>query len=174
MQSVKVWDPVVRIFHWSLVLGFAANATLVSDHSPLHLWIGYGVTSLVLFRILWGFIGTHYARFSSFPPSLSAATGQLTDMVRGNTDSHRGHTPLGALMIYNLLGSLLMIGLTGFLLTTALLANAGWVAELHEICVVWAELSVVLHIAAVLFESHRTKVNLPRAMITGRKDILVK
>jgi len=90
MQSVKVWDPVVRIFHWSLVLGFAANATLVSDHSPLHLWIGYGITGLVLFRILWGLIGTHYARFSSFPPSLSAATGQLTDMARGNKRSHRG------------------------------------------------------------------------------------
>ncbi|OUS35267.1 cytochrome B [Rhodobacterales bacterium 56_14_T64] len=174
MQSVKVWDPVVRIFHWSLVLGFAANATLVSDHSPLHLWIGYGITGLVLFRILWGFIGTYYARFSSFPPSLSAAAGQLSDMVSGNKRSHRGHTPLGAWMIYNLLGSLLMIGLTGYMLTTTVLANANWVEDLHEICVGWAELSVVLHILAVILESRRTKVNLPRAMITGRKEIAVE
>ena len=92
-------------------------------------------------------------------------------MVSGNRRIHRGHTPLGAWMIYNLLGSLLMIGLTGYLLTTALLGSAGWVEDLHEICVGWAELSVVLHILAVNFESHRTKVNLPRAMVTGRKEI---
>jgi len=76
-------------------------------------------------------------------------------------------------MIYNFLGSLLMIGLTGYLLTTTLLGDAGWVKGLHEICVGWAELSVVLHILAVIFESRRTKVNLPRAMITGRKEIAV-
>lgn len=168
---MKVWDPAVRILHWSLVLGFAANATLVSDDSPLHLWIGYGATCLVLFRILWGFIGTRYARFSSFRPSLTAATGQLSGMVSGNRRIHRGHTPLGAWMIYNLLGSLLMIGLTGYLLTTALLGSVGWVEDLHEICVGWAELSAVLHILAVIFESRRTKVNLPRAMVTGRKEI---
>jgi len=171
MQRIKVWDPLVRVFHWLLVLGFAANATVVEDDSKLHTWIGYGVVALVLIRILWGLVGTRYARFSSFPASLSQAKGQVSDIVTGNKRIHRGHTPLGALMIYNLLASMLMIGLSGLMLTTLTFGNADWVEGLHEVFVTWAEVSVVLHILAVIFESRRTKVNLPRAMVTGYKDI---
>ena len=83
MQRIKVWDPLVRVFHWLLVLGFAANATVVEDDSKLHTWIGYGVVALVLIRILWGLVGTRYARFSSFPASLSQAKGQVSDIVTG-------------------------------------------------------------------------------------------
>ena len=74
-------------------------------------------------------------------------------------------------MIYNLLASMLMIGLSGLMLTTLTFGNADWVEGLHEVFVTWAEVSVVLHILAVIFESRRTKVNLPRAMVTGYKDI---
>ena len=73
-QKIKVWDPLVRLFHWSLVVGFAANALFLDDESKLHNWIGYGIVGLVLVRIVWGLVGTRYARFSSFPPSLSGAT----------------------------------------------------------------------------------------------------
>ncbi len=68
----------------------------------LHLWVGNGIVGLVLVRILWGFVGTHYARFSGFPPNLTEATGQLAEIATGRKRIHRGHTPLGALMIYNL------------------------------------------------------------------------
>jgi cytochrome b len=174
MQKIKVWDPLVRIFHWSLVLGFTANALFVDEESNLHLWIGYTILGLVLLRILWGFIGTTYARFASFPPSLSGATGQLTEIATGRKHVHRGHTPLGALMIYNLLFSILAISLTGFMLTTNMFWGVDWVGELHEVFVSWTEISVVLHIAAVIYESRRTRVNLPRAMVTGYKEIPAK
>jgi len=171
MQKIKVWDPLVRIFHWSLLLAFVANAMLVSEESQLHLWVGYGIVGLVLVRIVWGFVGTQYARFSNFPPNLADATGQLTEIATGRNSLHRGHTPLGALMIYNLLAALLMIGVTGYMMTTNMFWGIDWVQELHELFVSWAEFSVVLHIAAVIFESRRTKVNLTRAMVTGYKEI---
>ncbi len=174
MRKVKIWDPLVRLFHWSLVAAFAANALFVDEESALHLWLGYTIVGLVLIRILWGFVGSRYARFSSFPPSLSGATGQLTEIATGRRRIHPGHTPLGALMIYNLLASLLAIGLSGYMMTTNMFWGIEWVEDLHEAFAIWVEISVVLHIAAVIFESRRTKVNLPRAMVTGYKNLPVE
>lgn len=169
MKKIKVWDPAVRLFHWTLVAAFAANALILDDDTKLHQYVGYVVVGLIAFRVLWGIVGSKYARFSSFPPSVSEATGQLADMATGRKHIHVGHTPLGALMIYNLLLTLGVIGLSGYLMTTDMFWGVEWPEELHEVAVGWAEFSVVLHIAAVIFESHRTKVNLPRAMFTGVK-----
>ena len=171
MQQIKVWDPLVRLFHWSLVAAFAANALLVDHDSQLHLWIGYTVVGLVAIRIVWGIVGSPYARFASFPPSVKGALGQVGEVVSGLRRIHVGHTPLGALMIYNLLATLLLIGLSGYLMTTDMFWGTEWTEELHEAAVTWAEISVLLHIAAVVFESVRTRVNLPRAMVTGVKQI---
>lgn len=171
MKRLKVWDPFVRVFHWSLVIGFTANALVLDDDGKLHQWVGYAVVVLVLLRILWGLIGTRYARFSSFPPSLSGSLEQIKEMLGGIRHVHVGHTPLGALMIYNLLLSMLVIGVSGWLMTTDMFWGVEWPEELHEAAVAWAEISVVLHVAAVFFESWRTSVNLPRAMVTGCKDV---
>lgn len=171
MERLKVWDPFVRVFHWSLVTAFGANALVLDDDTKLHQWVGYAVVALVVMRILWGLIGTRYARFSSFPPSLKGSLGQLREMVGGIRNIHVGHTPLGALMIYNLLLAMLVIGASGWLMTTDAFWGVEWPEHLHEAAVAWAEISVVLHIAAVIFESWRTSVNLPRAMVTGCKDL---
>lgn len=171
MQRIKVWDPLVRLFHWSLVLAFAANALVIDDDSKLHQWVGYGIIGLVLLRILWGFAGSHYARFASFPPSLEGAREQLIDIATHRSRVHVGHTPLGAWMIYNLLLALLVLCLSGYLMTTDMFWGVEWPEEVHEAAVSWTEVSVVLHILAVIHESRRTGVNLPRAMIRGYKDI---
>ncbi|MHA6264691.1 cytochrome b/b6 domain-containing protein [Arenibacterium sp. CAU 1754] len=171
MQRIQVWDPAVRLFHWSLVVAFAANALVIDDDSKLHEWVGYFVVALVLFRILWGFMGTQYARFSSFPPSATGAMGQVSEIAAGRKHIHIGHTPLGALMIYNLLLSLLVVGLSGHLMTTDMFWGVEWPEEVHEVSVTWTEISVVLHILAVIFESKRTGVNLPSAMVKGYKDL---
>lgn len=171
MTRIKVWDPMVRIFHWSLVVAFGTNALVIDDDSKLHEWVGYGVVGLVLLRILWGFVGRGYARFASFPPSFSGARQQLTDIATHRDTAHVGHTPLGALMIYNLLAALLVVGLSGYLMTTDLFWGTEWPEELHELAVTWTEISVVLHILAVIFESRRSGVNLPRAMVLGYKDL---
>lgn len=171
MTRFKVWDPFVRIFHWSLVTLFAANALVVDDDGMLHQWIGYAILALVGLRILWGLAGTGYARFSTFRPSVSAALGQVSDIALGRTPLHKGHTPLGAWMIYNLILALVVICASGYLMTTDMFWGVEWPETLHEASVTWAEVSVLLHVAAVLFESWRTRINLPSAMITGYKTL---
>lgn len=171
MQDIKVWDPLVRIFHWSLVLAFGANALIVDEDSKLHETLGWAVVSLVLFRLVWGMVGPRYARFKSFPPSVSGVVEQATDIATGRRRLHIGHTPMGALMIYNLLLSLLFVGCSGWLMTTDMFWGVEWPEVLHELSVAWTEVSVVAHVIAVVYESHRTRVNLPRAMVTGVKRV---
>lgn len=171
MQKINVWDPFVRMFHWSVAGLFAANALFVDNDSDLHIEIGYVIAALVVARILWGVAGRGFARFASFPPSVTGAMEQVSEIATGRRRVHLGHTPLGALMIYNLLLAILMISVSGWLMTTDAFWGLEWPEEMHEIAVTWAEVSVILHIAAVLFESRRTRVNLPRAMVTGYKEI---
>jgi cytochrome b len=171
MSSHKVWDPLLRTFHWSLVAGFTANALLIDGEANLHEVVGYAVLGLIGFRVLWGIIGPRYALFSSFPPDPSAAIGQAGEMLRGEKRVHLGHSPLGALMIYNLLLSIMAIAVTGWMMTTSTYWGVGWVEDTHEALVSWAELSVVVHVAAVMLESLRLHVNLPKAMITGYKTV---
>lgn len=170
-QPVKVWDLGVRLFHWALVACIAANVFVTNPEKSLHHRIGYAVLGLVAFRLVWGLVGPRYARFSSFRPSASAALEQLSDMVRGRRRVHVGHSPLGTLMIWNLLVTLIAIGLSGWMQTTDAFWGVKWVKELHEICVTWVEVSVAAHVAAVIFESRRLGLNLAAAMVTGYKDL---
>lgn len=170
MSRLKVWDPFVRVFHWSLVFLFMLNALIVDDDGKLHEWIGYAVLVQVSLRVLWGFVGSRYARFSSFPPSLRGARTQITDIATGRRHAEPGHSPLGAWMIYNLLLALVVIGVSGHLMTTDRFWGVEWPEELHEFAVAWAEISILLHVAAVVAESRRLGINLPRAMVTGYKE----
>jgi cytochrome b len=79
----KVWDPLVRVFHWSLVAGFAANALFTDAEEGLHHWIGYAVLALVGIRVVWGLVGSPYARFSSFPPDPAGVVRQVAMSPRG-------------------------------------------------------------------------------------------
>jgi cytochrome b len=171
MARHYVWDPLVRLFHWSLVAAFAANALLTDPESRLHANIGYGVAALIGLRLVWGLVGSRHARFADFPPSAAGAMGQLADIATGRVRRHLGHSPLGALMIYNLLLALALIALTGWMMTTDAFWGVEWVEEAHEVLVTWAEISVVIHIAAVVLESLRTRVSLPKAMVTGYKEM---
>ena len=171
MTKHRTWDPLVRLFHWTLVLAFAANALFTDDESKLHENVGYLVVGLIAFRLVWGLVGTKHARFRDFFPTPAAITAQLSDIVTGRRAVHLGHTPLGALMIFNLLATLAGIGATGYMMTTNAFWGTEWVEEMHEALVVWAEVSIALHIAAVIWESRRTGVNLPLAMVTGVKSV---
>lgn len=168
-MRIYVWDPAVRVFHWALVIAFAANALFTNPEAQTHRWVGYVVATLIGLRLVWGGIGSRHARFADFRPSPSAAINQLADMVTGRKIPHAGHSPLGALMIYNMLMAMAAIATTGYMMTTVAYFGVDWVEEAHELLVTWAEISVCAHVVAVVTESRRLRVNLPAAMITGYK-----
>lgn len=169
MAELKVWDRFIRVFHWMTVGSFALNALVVDDDSMLHQQLGWLLVGLVVARLIWGVVGRGYARFSSFPLSLSGAVEQVRDMLIGRRVFHAGHTPLGAWMIWNLLLTLLVIGLSGYFMTSDRFWGQVWPEVMHRWAVTWAEFSVLVHVAAVCYESARMRVNLIRAMITGTK-----
>lgn len=170
-SRIKVWDPLVRVFHWSLVAGFVANAFFTRAGKDVHQWVGYAVAGLIVLRLVWGVVGTRHARFADFLPTPAALFGQMQDMATGRRRVHAGHSPLGALMIFNLLLSMAAIAVTGYMMTTVAFFGVEWVEEAHEALVTWAELSIVVHVLAVVVESRRLGVNLPKAMVTGYKTL---
>ena len=171
MSRIRVWDPVIRLFHWSLVGLFLANALLTRPGKDAHLWLGYAIGGVLALRLIWGVVGPRHARFADFPPAPAAALGQLADIATGRRIRHAGHSPLGALMVYNILLTMAAIVASGHAMTTVAFFGVEWVEDVHEALVTWAELSAVIHVAAVVFESRRLGVNLPKAMVTGYKDL---
>jgi cytochrome b len=107
-QQVKVWDPLVRIFHWALVLAFFTAYLTEDEWLTLHVWAGYTVLGLIGFRILWGFIGPRHARFSDFVYAPSETLSYIKDLLRFRNRRYLGHNPAGSVMIFVLLVVLLL------------------------------------------------------------------
>ena len=112
-KRVRVWDPLVRLFHWSLVTAFAIAMLTGEEESLLHVYAGYAILGLVGFRIVWGFIGPRYARFSNFIYSPGHTIRYLGGLLGGRPEYYTGHNPAGGWMIVCLLASLLISGYTG-------------------------------------------------------------
>jgi cytochrome b len=170
VAPVTVWDPLVRVFHWSLA-GSVAVAWLTGDHGPklVHHWAGYVAAALIAVRLVWGVIGTRHARFSAFVRHPRAVLGYLRDIARGVERRHVGHNPAGGAMIVALL---LVVGaqvLTGWLSTTDMFFGSEWLEELHEVMSKVILLLIGLHVLGVAVASWRHRENLPLAMLTGRK-----
>ena len=167
--SVKVWDPFVRIFHWSLVSLFIA-AFVTADHfETLHMAAGYALAGLVAARIVWGFIGPPHARFRSFMFAPGTILTFLRDTMRLRAPRHLGHNPAGGLMVLALIAMMLVIAATGHLQTLDAFAEAEWIEDLHE-GAVFATLGLIaLHLVGVFVASVEHRENLVAAMFTGRK-----
>ncbi len=112
-REVKVWDPLVRIFHWSLIIFFFIGYFTGEEESDLHIIAGYTVLGLITFRVLWGLIGPKYARFSNFIYSPSTVMQYAKDMLNGHAKPYVGHNPLGGMMIIALLVSLFAVSYSG-------------------------------------------------------------
>lgn len=181
-----VWDRGVRLFHWSLLTAVAV--ALVTGFLAARNWIdihviaGTTIAALILYRLVWGLTGSTYARLGSFVVGPVTALKHALDLVGGRGHRHVGHNPIGAMMIVALLVTLVGLTVTG-VMTLGGVVKEGPLApfvsfvigrsakEIHEFLAFGLLTLIGLHVAGVVIESLRTRENLVRGMVTGRKRI---
>lgn len=105
-QTIKVWDPIVRLGHWTLVMAFFTAYFTEDELMTQHVWAGYIVGAVVMFRLVWGLIGSKHARFSDFIYTPKAIIGYLTGLIKRKAQHYVGHNPAGGAMVIALLISL--------------------------------------------------------------------
>lgn len=182
MQRTLIWDLPTRLFHWTLASSFAL-AWLTSEGDrwrSIHVFLGYLMLGLVVFRLIWGFAGSHFSRFSSFWFGPKEAFGYLQQIASGHAQRHVGHNPTGSLAIYVLLSLSVLVGLSGVVTLGGDEQQgiaAGWLSfvqaqtlkELHELGAIAMLLVVAGHITGVVVESVLHQENLARSMVNGFK-----
>ena len=179
MRRIAVWDVPTRLFHWMLaaLIGFSWWSA-ENDHMDWHIWSGFGILTLLIFRFLWGFFGSSTARFSSFVRGPKAVSGYLRGQWRGI-----GHNPLGALSVLALLAAtLVQVGLglfssdedglfSGPLATWVDLDLSEEITDLHDKFFDILLILIGVHIAAILFYASFKRTNLVGPMLTGRAAV---
>ena len=182
MKRILVWDFPTRIFHWTLAVSFAL-AWLTSESDVWlshHVFFGYLMLGLLVFRMVWGFAGGTYARFKSFSFTPRAGLEYLREVFAARAARHIGHNPAGTQAIYLLLLLVLIVGVTGIFILGGEEQHglaAGWIGisagrffkKIHEASATFMLLVVAAHVAGVLLESLLHKENLARSMLTGFK-----
>lgn len=169
-RSILVWDLPVRLFHWLLALSFfGAYVTAESERWRLmHITLGYTMAGLVVFRLLWGVIGTRHARFTSFVRGPRAVVRYLGAIFRGRPEHHVGHNPAGALAAVAMMVMTVVVAASGW--ATYNDVGGKWFEELHEGAASVMLGIVGIHVVGVLLSSWLHRENLVGAMFTGRKQ----
>ncbi|MFZ2843930.1 cytochrome b/b6 domain-containing protein [Psychrobacter sp.] len=172
-RQVKVWDILVRVTHWTVATGIIANLLFTEEGSDLHIYVGYTVVGLVVLRLLWGLVGTRYARFTNFFPTPTRLKRHLSALsVRRVDEQHLGHNPLAAIMMLSLWAVIIGLGITGYLMEAEIFGNADLLEEVHELLANSLYLLVPLHIIAAIAMSYWQRQNLIKSMITGKKTVI--
>ena len=167
--EVRVWDPFVRLYHWSQAALIGVAWITADEIKWLHEWAGYVVAALLAVRVVWGVIGPRHARFSDFVRGPSAVLGYLRDLRRGNAPRYLGHNPAGGAMIVALILSVAATATSGWLLTTDAFWGSEMMQAVHEAFANLILVLVAFHVGGVILESRRHGENLALAMVTGRK-----
>ncbi len=165
--ELKVWDPVVRIVHWTLAAS-VATAWFVTT-GRVHDIAGYLVLALLAFRTVWGFAGPQRARFADFIKSPGVALRYARDLLAGREPRYIGHNPLGGWMILALIGAGILTSVSGWLYTTDAFWGVAWVETVHVVSAYSILVLVALHVVGVVFTSIRQRENLVASMIHGKK-----
>ena len=182
-KTVKVWDPFVRIFHWTLVLSFFIAYITEEDFLGIHTYAGYIVLALISLRIIWGIVGTRHARFTDFVYSPATIKNFLKETFQFKAKRYIGHNPAGGAMIILMILSLFITTFTGLAVYGAgehagplaswfIQSSSFWgdfFEETHELFANFTVLLIVVHVAGVIVESMIHKENLVKAMIDGKK-----
>lgn len=167
--KVLVWDLPTRVFHWLLAATFV-GAFVTADSERLrdvHVALGYTMLGLIAFRLLWGAIGTRYARFPSFAFGAGSVLNYMRSLLTRAPRRYLGHNPAGSWAIYALIALTVAAGFTGYATYNDI--GGHWLEELHEGAAYTLLAVVFVHIAGVLVSSLIHRENLVRSMISGMK-----
>ena len=180
-KTIRVWDLPIRLFHWLLVLcilGSFISVNIGGNAIQWHAYFGYSVLTLLIFRIIWGFVGSTHARFASFFPNKKS----ILDYLQGKSPRVLGHNPVGALSVFALLFVLCIQVTTGLFVDDEIafqgpLAKyvsssvSSFLSEIHEGNQVVILTLITIHIAAIWFYKKFKGENLIKPMISGDKEI---
>lgn len=180
-KMIRVWDLPIRIFHWLLVLciaGSLISVNLGGNAIEWHAYFGYSVLTLLIFRFIWGFIGSKHARFSSFMPTRLA----ILNYLQGRSPRILGHNPIGALSVFALLFVLSVQVITGLFVDDEIAFQGplakyvpnfivSFLSEIHEGNQVIIYTLIAIHISAIWFYKKYKGENLIKPMLTGDKEI---
>lgn len=182
-SMIKVWDIPTRIFHWALVILFVF--LIISGESDdlmeFHFYAGYLLTGLIVFRVIWGLLGTRYARFTSFQLHPVKVLSYTKGLLRSEHKPHYGHTPAGSAMVILMLLLLSTQVLTGMMSTDDIIWSgplysyvsddtAGLAGEIHELIQGLLQVIVGIHVLAIILYKVKFKEALVPAMIHGKKQ----
>ncbi len=183
MQAIRVWDLPVRLFHWLLVVsisGLFITANLGGNWMEWHKKIGFLVLGLVVFRVVWGFIGSYHARFINFVRAPSSVFVYAKGLLKPDGKHFVGHNPMGALSVLALLGALGFQAVTGLFSNDDIMLEGPYASmvskalsdqltSLHKLNSDLILILIGLHLAAIIFYSFYKKEPLVKAMLTGDK-----
>lgn len=171
VQSQRVWDPLVRIFHWSTVLLCSLNWFVLEEGDTAHRWVGYAVGMLLIIRLVWGWVGSYYARFGQWWPTPSRLRQYLQAMRARRHPYYLGHNPVGSLMVLALMLGLCGTALTGWMTTWDAFWGEDWLEELHGFFANGVLTLAGIHAAVVLLLDRLTRSDLLHAMVFGSKRV---
>ena len=182
-RPVKVWDAPTRLFHWAIVLlvGFSWFS-MQESWMELHFLSGYTILTLLLFRLIWGFLGSDTARFAGFLRSPAAVLRHLAHITRREPDGTIGHNAAGGWMVIVILVLLLVQAGTGLFSNDDIMNDgplvplvgkswSDWFTYIHSINFKLIEFAVLLHVVAIAAYAVLKRQNLVRPMLTGSKRL---
>jgi len=167
--GMPVWDPLVRILHWTLAPAVLVGYATGDDGGKWHEALGYLALAAAASRILWGLVGGPHARFADFVPRLSRLAAYVRALASGREPRYVGHNPLGGAWIVLMLVLVLATGGTGWGLSLLGENEFEWLEHLHEGLAAALLAAAAVHVAGVAWESFRHGENLVRSMFDGRK-----
>lgn len=176
IHSVKVYDLPTRLFHWLFAASFVVAffiAKVLDDDSPIyaiHMLVGMNLSFIILLRILWGFVGSRYARFSSFELSPKEAIGYFMGILSGERKRWAGHNPASSWAALLMMAMGLGLGITGYLMTSS--GDSFFIKEIHEILAHGFLVLVIAHVAGLALHMVRFRDNIGLSMVHGEKQDL--
>jgi cytochrome b len=166
---VHVWDPLVRVVHWSVAALIVFDLFSEAGANPWHRYAGYAAGGLVLLRLTWGVFGGRHARLGSIAKSAAAVVRYVRSGDK--RDTYVAHNPLGACMVLLLWSLILLVVVTGWMQQLDAFWGDELVQDVHSVASYVLGACAVLHVVGVVVTSARSRTNLVKAMITGKKAL---